>query len=112
MNSNRKKSDMEVAADNLEYFVNYVSSPWRIMWTNFLAGIFRGLGALIGASIVIAVAIWLLSVFNKIPVLGEYTKELDKVVESYIDKANYNDELDQIGGTLERIEEQLKKPNS
>ena len=112
MNNNQaitKDSDLRRAADNLEYFVSYVSSPWRIIWMNFVAGIFRGLGAIIGASIVIALIIWLLGLFTKIPLLGEYTKEIDQVVSDYVYKTDYNDELDRMGDTLQRIEETLKK---
>ena len=28
----------------LQEFTNYLSSPWRIIWANFLAGTARGLG--------------------------------------------------------------------
>ena len=105
-------SDLRRAADNLEYFVSYVSSPWRIIWVNFVAGVFRGLGAVIGASIVIAVIIWLLGLFTKIPLLGEYAQEFDQVVSGYIYKTDYNDELDRMGDTLQRIEEVLKEPKN
>ncbi len=111
MNNNRliaKDSDLRRAADNLEYFVNYVSSPWRIIWMNFVAGIFRGLGAIIGASIVIGLVIWVLGLFTKIPLLSEYTQEVDEFVSEYIYKTDYNEELDQMNETLRRIEESLK----
>ena len=44
----------EKANQALKEFIRYSSSPWRIVWTNFVAGIFRGLGAVIGASVFIA----------------------------------------------------------
>lgn len=113
MNESReitKNSDLRRAADNLEYFVSYVSSPWRIIWINFVAGVFRGLGAVIGASIVIAVIIWLLGLFTQIPLLGEYAKEFDQLVSGYVYKTDYNDELDRVGDALERIEAVLKEP--
>ena len=111
MSNNRpmdKDSDLRRAGDNLEYFVNYVSSPWRIIWVNFVAGIFRGLGAIIGASIVIGLVIWVLGLFTKIPLLSEYTQEVDEFVSEYIYKTDYNEELDQMNETLRRIEESLK----
>jgi len=107
-----ERSDVEIAADNLEYFVNYVSSPWRIMWTNFLAGIFRGLGALIGVSIVIGLTIWLLGLFTNVPLLGSYVKDFDQVLSGYLYKTDYNDELDQVSDTLKRIENVLKESNN
>ena len=93
----------------MEYFIQYVSSPWRIIWVNFLAGVFRGLGALIGASIVLALLIWVLSKLVNIPLVGEYAKEIKSTVTGYVQSTDYNDDFDRIGDTLERIEEELKK---
>lgn len=102
-------SDLRRAADNLEYFVSYVSSPWRIIWMNFVAGIFRGLGALIGASAVIALIIWLLGVFTKVPLLGGVAEDMDQMISGYINKTDYNDELNRMGDTLQRIEDAMKE---
>ena len=101
--------EKKLAAEAMEYFIQYVSSPWRIIWVNFLAGIFRGLGALIGASIVLALLIWVLSKLVDVPLVGEYAKEVKSTVTGYVKDTNYNDDFDRIGDTLERIEEELKK---
>ncbi len=116
-NSKDKKSrnkplstrEKKLAAEAMEYFIQYVSSPWRIIWVNFLAGIFRGLGALIGASIVLALLIWVLSKLVDVPLVGEYAKEVRSTVTGYVQDTDYNDDFDRIGDTLERIEEELKK---
>ena len=112
MSENQKSSDKtanRLAANGLEDFVNYVSSPWRVIWVNFVIGIFRGLGAVVGASIVIAIIIWLLGLSTNIPLLGQYTKEIDQVVSDYVYKTDYNDELDRVGNVLLRIEKLLKE---
>lgn len=96
------------AADNMENFVLYVSSPWRVVWVNFVAGVFRGLGTVIGASIVIALIIWVLSLFTNLPLIGFYAQEVEDFVSSYVYQTNYNDEFDRIGDTLERIEKALQ----
>ena len=101
--------EKKLAAEAMEYFIQYVSSPWRIIWVNFLAGVFRGLGALIGASIVLALLIWVLSKLVNIPLVGEYAKEIKSTVTGYVQSTDYNDDFDRIGDTLERIEEELKK---
>ena len=101
--------EKKLAAEAMEYFIQYVSSPWRIIWVNFLAGIFRGLGALIGASIVLALLVWVLSKLVDVPLVGEYAKEVKSTVTGYVQDTNYNDDFDRIGDTLERIEEELKK---
>jgi len=95
----------------LKEFIRYSSSPWRIVWTNFVAGIFRGLGAVIGASLVIALLFWLLGFFSTLPLIGEYATKIKAEVTGYVEETNYNDEFDRIGDTLERIEKNLaKKP--
>jgi len=101
--------EKKLAAEAMEYFIQYVSSPWRIIWVNFIAGIFRGLGALIGASIVLALLVWVLSKLVNVPLVGEYAKEVKATVSGYVKDTDYNDDFDRIGDTLDRIEEELKK---
>ena len=103
------RREKQLAAEAMEYFIQYVSSPWRIIWVNFLAGIFRGLGALIGASIVLALLIWVLTLLVDVPLVGQYAKEVKATVNGYVKETNYNDDFDRIGDTLERIEEGLSK---
>lgn len=99
----------ERAAQSMENFVLYVSSPWRVIWVNFIAGIFRGLGTIIGASIVIAAIIWIVSLFTKVPLVGQYAQDIEDVVTGYVRETNYNDELGRVGDTLDRIEQALKQ---
>lgn len=105
------KREKQLAAEAMEYFIQYVSSPWRIIWVNFLAGIFRGLGALIGASIVLALVIWVLTLLVDVPLVGEYAKDVKATMSSYVKDTNYNDDFDRIGDTLDRIELELKEDN-
>jgi hypothetical protein len=93
----------------LKEFIRYSSSPWRIVWTNFVAGVFRGLGAIIGASAFIALIIWLLTLFVDIPLIGEYAANTKSTVVGYINETNYNDEFDRLSKTLESIEKELAK---
>ncbi len=103
------KREKQMAAEAMEYFIQYVSSPWRIIWVNFLAGIFRGLGALIGASIVLAILFWVLSKLVDVPLVGEYAKDVKATISGYVTDTNYNDDFDRIGDTLERIEKELSE---
>ena len=96
--------EQRIANENLKEFIRYSSSPWRIVWTNFVAGVFRGLGALLGASIVIALMIWILGWFTTLPLIGEYATDVKETVNQYINETNYNDEFDRLANTLERIE--------
>ena len=102
----------EKANRALKEFIRYSSSPWRIVWTNFTAGVFRGLGAIIGASFFIALIIWLLTLFVDVPLIGEYAANTKDTVVGYINDTNYNDEFDRMSETLESIEKELTKDKS
>ncbi len=64
-------------------FIKYLRSPWRIMWHNFLAGIFRGLGIIVGMTVVFALLIWLLTNLVDFPLIGQYFVELKDVLERF-----------------------------
>ncbi|QDX95215.1 hypothetical protein EEL32_19770 [Brevibacillus laterosporus] len=62
--------------------LNY-TAPRRLIWTNFVAGLARGLGLTIGTAIVLALLGTLLSKFLSIPIIGDYIKEIIEYVQSY-----------------------------
>jgi len=64
-------------------FVRYLRSPWRIMWINFWAGVFRGLGILIGMTVVVALLVWLLTKLVDFPLIGEYFEEMLDAIKLY-----------------------------
>ena len=72
-----------VDAVGLRQFVAYLSSPWRIMWLNFLGGVFRGLGVIIGMTIVFAILIWFLGQFVDFPLIGSYFLDIKNLLEGF-----------------------------
>ncbi|GEM_PF-4121326 len=52
-------------------FLEYLRSPGRILLMNFFAGIFRGLGILIGMTVVTAILIWAIANVVNFPLIGE-----------------------------------------
>lgn len=64
-------------------FVTYLRSPWRIMWHNFVAGIFRGLGTIIGVTVVFAFLIWLLAGLVNFPLIGQHFSDLKSMLETF-----------------------------
>jgi len=102
----------EKASRALKEFIRYSSSPWRVVWTNFIAGVFRGLGAIIGASVFIAGTLWLLTKFVDVPLIGEYAADVKTSIIGYVNDTNYNDEFERMSKTLENIEKGLAKDKS
>lgn len=63
-------------------YAQYLKSPWRIIWTNFLGGIFRGLGILVGMTIVVSLMIWMLTNLVDFPLIGKYFEELLEIIKA------------------------------
>ncbi|MBE3595822.1 MAG: hypothetical protein IMW86_02120 [Hydrogenibacillus sp.] len=61
---------------------NY-TRPWRIVYTNLLAGITRGLGITIGATVVFAVVVLVLRHFVTLPLIGAYIANLLDLVDQH-----------------------------
>ena len=53
------------------------------MWHNFLAGIFRGLGIIVGMTVVFAFIIWLLTNLVDFPLIGQHFVELKNLLEQF-----------------------------
>ncbi len=70
-----KKADESLKYSILEdIFNNYSINTQRIYRVNFLRGIFFGAGSVIGGTAGVAFLAWFLSLFIKMPVLGEAIK--------------------------------------
>lgn len=73
----------KVGEVGLDDFVRYLRSPWRIIWSNLLAGIFRGLGFILGITVVLAIAVYILvQVLGNLPWVGEYFAQIGEFVDS------------------------------
>lgn len=49
--------------------------------TSFIKGMFTGLGGAIGATVLVALLIWILSLFGNIPLIGRFTDKVQQTVE-------------------------------
>ena len=67
-------------------YVEYMRHPKKVIFMNFFAGIARGFGAVIGATVLVALFLYFLSflISLNIPHIGKYIAELVKIVEKYL----------------------------
>lgn len=72
-------SDLAKVVETLR--LKLVDKPKKFMFYNFISGIAGGLGTAIGASIVFALIIWLLSKMQLVPVLGEWAVKILNYVQ-------------------------------
>lgn len=78
-----KKHAPKKIQKNIEYedFVNYLHSPKRLILTNLLAGIFRGIGGVLGATLVVALLFYVLNIFVDFPLIGQYFEDLKNILD-------------------------------
>ena len=70
-------------------FVTYLHSPKKLIWTNFVAGMFKGLGILVGMTVMVAVLIWILNQIVDFPLIGQYFEDLKNILESATPDVSY-----------------------
>jgi hypothetical protein len=49
----------------------------------FIKGVLAGFGGVIGATIVVALILWLLSFFNEVPLLGPFIEDAQNTIQSH-----------------------------
>ena len=67
-------------------FVMYLKSPRRIILWNFVAGMFRGLGIVVGMTIVVAGLVWVMSKMVDFPLIGEYFQKVLEILQDAVPK--------------------------
>lgn len=72
----------ELAVVNNHWLLRTHKSTGRLLWFQFLRGLAFGLGTAVGATVLVAVLVYLLSSVDFIPVLGEWAKEIIRVIEA------------------------------
>lgn len=64
----------------LQQYVQALLSPRHMMWSSLLRGIFSGLGAVLGGTVILALLLYILSHMQIIPYIGDFISEIIKVV--------------------------------
>ena len=70
----------------------FFKRPAKVIWASIVIGISRGVGFVIGvsivSSIVIAVLGWVLAKFVSLPIIGEYIALIVEHVQQYLNNGN------------------------
>ncbi len=78
-----KKIDYEQLGRAIEAIVlSGYFDRFRLYRMSFMRGIFSGLGSVIGATIVLAILLWLLSLAESIPFIGTIFENIQDTVDS------------------------------
>lgn len=88
--------------------MEYIRSPWKMLWPNLIAGVARGVGALLGAALVLTVIGWIFAVTIDLPLIGKrvepYITKVQTELNTYIQQTNYKDEFKAMEFSLKQIE--------
>ncbi len=102
-----------IGSAGLDEFMEYIRSPWKMLWPNFVAGVARGFGALVWATIVIALVGWMLSTLIDLPLIGKklepYVEKVQTEFSKFTESNNYRPHFERIEMTLNSIDESLQK---
>lgn len=85
----KKKSPHEQAEQDYKKLGQQVVDLYEMLRPNrvalyrtaFLKGIFTGVGGVIGATVIIALLIWVLSLFNNVPLIGGFMESIQNTLE-------------------------------
>lgn len=77
-----KDIDAKAAVGALEYLLaaGYVSRK-KLLFENFLRGLFFSIGSVIGLAIVVTVLLWVLSLFNSIPFIDQISNNIEQTLQ-------------------------------
>lgn len=66
---------------NLYDYLNLLHKPVKLIWINFWIGVARGLGAMLGAAVLIVLFFYAAQKLVNIPLIGSFVAEVVKVVQ-------------------------------
>ncbi len=96
INNERNKSEqayskIEEIARTLEKmnfgeYVEYLNDTWRVIRTNFIAGLARGFGMAVGFTLLGAVVLYFLTQLanENLPIIGGFIAEIVKIVKQHL----------------------------
>ena len=102
--SESERASRVATGREIEEYLLYLRSPWRVMAVNFFAGVMRGLGAAVGATAVIAFAVWLVTKAVALPIIGEHFTDMRDNMNELIEEARFADDFERVERVLRRIE--------
>lgn len=81
--SRLKTKDYEQLGRLMENVYESNQSRRDLYKTAFLKGVFSGLGGVLGATILVALAIWVLTLLKRIPLIGPFTQKVRTTIQAY-----------------------------
>ncbi len=66
----------------IDKYLGWLGNTRRQLFSAFMRGIFTGLGTVLGATLFVAVLVWVLHLLGGVPVIGDYLKGASNQIEN------------------------------
>ncbi|MFZ5966300.1 MAG: DUF5665 domain-containing protein [Bacillota bacterium] len=64
-------------------YVEIMNNPRKLLYTNFIGGLARGLGTAIGLTVLAAILFYILRQTVNLPLIGQYIADLLNIIDNY-----------------------------
>lgn len=71
----------EISKLKNQEFMQVFARPWKFIWFSFLKGLMIGFGSVLGASVLVAIFIYILAQIRLVPVLGDFVQDVIDRIE-------------------------------
>ena len=92
---------------DLEY-LKVFKHPWKFMGFSLLKGMMVGLGSVLGASVLVAVGIYILAQISFVPIVGDFVQEVMNQIEIALPSSDDQGEKSIFDQYNEATEEEVK----
>lgn len=82
MAKNQKQKELDLTKALEVLFASEYINKHKLYVHNFVRGIFFGAGGVIGATLLIGLLIWILSVFDSAPVIGPFFDNTKETIQN------------------------------
>ncbi|MNP61454.1 hypothetical protein D3C76_1566420 [compost metagenome] len=85
------KWSRQLEKSKIAQYTELLCRPWRLIWTNLLAGIARGIGIAIGFTFFAATIIYVLQMLGalNLPIIGDYIADIVRIVQRQLELNTY-----------------------
>ena len=68
-------------------YVNLMNRPLKLFWRNFLVGIARGVGSVVGIAVFATLILYVLQMLGalNLPIVGDYIADIVRIVQKQLD---------------------------
>lgn len=78
-----EKISLDLEKVKLAEYVEIMNNPKKLLYTNFISGLARGLGTAIGLTVLAAILFYILKQTVNLPLIGQYIADLLDIIENY-----------------------------